>query len=437
MSSSNKTTSSTNGASSEETQQQAFKELVESVRETFRPYGEAARNMADAQKNLWEVTLYSVFLQMCLSICLTCRDFLEKGLARERVILEKLLDPCFTSTTGIPFSIIELVDTALGICSQFSDADFKATTMGIIYSFPKKQNFDKRYNLTHAEQDLKLCEVGVERFIVLIKLMRTLNGFLIRKATGDYNVPTKEQCKKLFYKVQIAEDKYQEKKSSAYTSFMEQWVDVANMFEGLKPELSDVLEIFTSASQAATAEIAAKAERHNSRLTAGVEAGWNVSGLRKIPVRQTKIPAPAPAPTKAPVAAPAKAPVVAPFAATATAAAAAPVPASGNCWGGKFNPVTGATIELSAPVPVTEPVTEPVTKPVTEPVIHRQTRRPPPARRERRNDAKASQAQPQSQQQGRRPKAPAPVSTPAPAPKAQTKVTPPKSIFALLEVEEC
>jgi len=308
-----------------ETIAQKRTELIAELIEGFRPYVRAFLDGGFQTTDLTDVTIYQILLTITALIGGYAKDWQSKKLARDFVVLERLINPNFTSKSGREFSIVELVHTALAVCGEFSDAEFAEVTWEQSYSFPKKDNFDKDYHLTHKEQDTAIGEVTW--LVVLIKLLRTNAGRIIQMVTGGYKLPTLEQCDKLSYTIDIGNNQIAKKTTPLFSEFMRQWLDVADMLEGFEKDLSDIVSIFKDASAAASREIDAKKERQLKREQTGKKA-WNTSNLRK-EVKVIK-----PIVKSAPVESVVKTPIL---------------PPPKDCWNGRINIVTGDKIE-SKPV---------------------------------------------------------------------------------------
>lgn len=318
-------------------------ELIAELIEGFRPYVRAFLDGGFQSTDLTEVTIYQILLTITALIGGYAKDWQSKKLARDFVVLERLINPNFTSKSGREFSIVELVHTALAVCGDFADAEFAEVTWEQSYSFPKKDNFDKDYHLTHKEQETAIGEVTW--LVVLIKLLRTNASRIIQMTTGGgYKLPTLEQCDKLSYTIDIGGNKIAKKTTPLFSEFMRQWLDVADMLEGFEKDLSDIVSIFKDASEAATREIEAKKERQLKREQQTGKKAWSIANLRKeVKVIKPVVPKPVEPVVRVPIPPPPK-----------------------DCWGGKVNIVTGATIDSK---PVVAPAVAPAVAPVTAPVV--------------------------------------------------------------------
>lgn len=263
-------------------------------------------------------------------------------------------------SSGESFSILTLISNVLTVFGEYADQDFMTCTANSTYTYPKK--FDMKWYLTTRECDQTFDGSDKIKFVTLLKLARTNVGRFIQIANAGrsiddtYAIPSLDQVGELTYKVRVGDKIHTGKQSEAWSAFMTEWIPIAHQFESFEEDLSDIYSIFSEAIKACKEEKAEKERLRAERLlrNANAPAGFEVVGLRRTrtnpngiaprpdaKVSQNSAPKPKPAPIVAPLVAPLVAPVAAPL---------PPLPS--NAWGGKFNPVTGNTIALVAPVTV-------------------------------------------------------------------------------------
>lgn len=321
-------------------------EIVSAIVDGFKPFAIAYRDGEFLETKLPEVTIYQLLLAMAGMVVGYAKDWQAKHLARENEIIGRFINADFCAQSGRKFSLIELLETALDICGDFGDADFASCTYERIYSYPKRGNWNPDYYLTRKEEVLALGEVT--HFVLLLKLFRTNSSRIIQMVTGGkYKLPTIEECPNLFYTIEIDGKQIAKKKTQKFVEFMSRWLEIADMLEGFKKDLSDVVSIFKDASTLATREIEEKRESKIKRGQSGGKAWAPSNDRRQIKIVKSEKPVPKPQPqvVRPPLPPPPK-----------------------DCWAGKFNPVTGSEIEIKTfpdPVPVSVPV--PVLEQVSEP----------------------------------------------------------------------
>jgi hypothetical protein len=188
---------------------------------------------------------YTIAVIMVCQIISHLNDIKQKNSVFSRTVIRGLM-----SVGPNNVDLIQLIYNYLDICDEYLTDDFSETTFNGYYGTNKRKNFDINYHLTNSEANLTIGECA-NRFVTLLKVLRTSVAWSIFHATGSYDVPT-EPININDWAYALKTDAKNGKNGKKYSS--ERFVDfILNMsiiheeFEKMNKELSCINDIFVLA----------------------------------------------------------------------------------------------------------------------------------------------------------------------------------------------
>lgn len=185
---------------------------------------------------------YTIAVIMVCQIISHLNDIKNKNSIFSRTVIRGLM-----SVGPNNVDLIQLIYNYLDICDQYLTDDFAESTFNGYYGTRKRKNFDINYHLTNTEGNLTIGECE-NRFVTLLKVLRTSVAWTIFHAIGSYEAPTKEPDNVNDWTYTLKTDG-KEYSSERYVDFILDISLIHEEFEKMNKELGCINDIFVSAKQ--------------------------------------------------------------------------------------------------------------------------------------------------------------------------------------------
>jgi hypothetical protein len=297
---------------------------LESIKQELKPFAQALSEDIET-KPICKATAYELAIAMIADIVIKILDYQEKKIIFPKKVITGLWN---IQTEKDSINLIGMLYQFMTICGSYPDAKFKKSTYGANIS--RKASDDMNYNLDPKQAYIPLKDC---KFVLLLKIFRTIIGRSIKNTTGKYKIPSEEFADDWRYMI-IDENRQQHFESS--DEFIQYTLEIGEIFadlEKLSAPLSEIYEIFNEAAAASKIEKEKKLQMIEARSLQQMKSKYYVQEKEEHFKQQTKhnkkftsyAPAPAPVDWKK----------------------CDSIPAPPPIWG-KINPITGTKITLGA-----------------------------------------------------------------------------------------
>jgi hypothetical protein len=322
--------------------EQSSGDFIAEVMEMFAPY-HAAYDETVRSVELSRATVYQLAIKLAHEI------FERLALAKTGSIFAKrMIENLWSLTTARVYddeddddeefdpdvNVISILYDFLTISGNYPDARFLPTTIGLMTQ-RKKGKYDPNYDISNNKAAVPL---GESKFVDIFRAFRSIVARIIKNSTGSYDVPERAYAHEWNFSFQAKSGTWtREKCTKDFEDFIMELAPVYEHLEKFTPELKELFEVFNSASAAAKAHRAARDAKREARQAREIgQMREKHEKRRPRPVVKTAVPVSKPVEQR-------------PF------VEAAPV---ASRWGA-VNPITGARLPVSAPVPTPVLIEEP------------------------------------------------------------------------------
>ena len=229
---------------------------LELIKQELKPFAQALTEDIE-KKPIYRATAYEIAIAMIADIVIKILDYQEKKIIFPKKVITGLWD---VQVGDNSINIIGMLYQFMTICGSYPDADFKKSTYGAIIS--KKQTGDINYNLDPKQAHIPLKDC---KFVLLLKVFRTILGRSIKNTTGKYSIPDEKESKTWRY--MVINDARQQKFLTS-TEFIQYTLEIGEIYgeiDKLTPQLTEIYEIFNEAAVASKLEKEQKMKRFEAR----------------------------------------------------------------------------------------------------------------------------------------------------------------------------
>ena len=217
-------------------------ELFDSMTKKFIKYA----SIIDANVNESKVQFtrfYTIAVIMLCQIISHLNDIKTKNSIFSRTVIRGLM-----SVGPNNVNLIKIIYNYLEFCNEYVNEDFAESSFNGYYGKRKIKNFDINYHLTHSEKELNIGDCA-NKFVTLLKILRTSVAWNIYHATDSYDVPAEEpeNVDDWSYSVKTDGGDYVDHSSEKFVSFVLDMGVIHEEFEKMDKELTCINQIFVSA----------------------------------------------------------------------------------------------------------------------------------------------------------------------------------------------
>lgn len=252
---------------------------LESIKQELKPFAQALTEDIE-KKPICKATAYELAIAMIADIVIKILDYQEKKIIFPKKVITGLWD---IQTEKDSLNLIGMLYQFMTICGSYPDAEFKKSTYGANIS--RKASPDINYNLDPKQAYIPLKEC---KFILLLKVFRTIIGHSIKNTTGRYSVPTEEFADKWYYMI-VDENRHQHFVSS--DDFIQYTLQIGEIYvelEKLSAPLSEIYVIFNEAAAASKIEKEKKLQMIEARALLQMKSKYYVKEKEDHFQQQTK-----------------------------------------------------------------------------------------------------------------------------------------------------
>jgi hypothetical protein len=253
-------------ASDEATVESNIDEL-ETIKQELKPFAQALTEDIET-KPICKATAYELAIAMIADIVIKILDYQEKKIIFPKKVITGLWN---IQTEKHSLNVIGILYQFMTICGSYPDADFKKSTYGANIS--RKQSPDINYNLDQKQAYIPLKDC---KFVLLLKVFRTIIGHSIKNTTGKYRVPNEETANEWRYMI-VDEDRRQHFMSSP--DFIQYTLEIGEIYtelEKFSAPLSEIYEIFNEAAAASKIEKEKKFQMMEARTLRQMKSKYYV-----------------------------------------------------------------------------------------------------------------------------------------------------------------
>ena len=233
---------------------------LDEIKELLLPYAQAL-NKDIEDKPISKATAYELAIAMIADIVVKILDYQEKKIIFPKKIILGLWN-IKNGDDADTINLISILYRFMEICGSYPDAEFKRATYGANIS--RKTSGDMNYNLDPKQAYIQLKDC---KFVLMLKVFRTIMGNSIKNTTGSYEVPDKKNTEKWKYKTIDSNRTSHFKTSSDFIQYIIDISEVYSNIDKLSPPLEEIYAIFNDAALAAKIEKELKYETNNTNNT--------------------------------------------------------------------------------------------------------------------------------------------------------------------------
>jgi hypothetical protein len=240
---------------------------LESIKQELKPFAQALTEDIE-KKPICKATAYELAIAMIADIVIKILDYQEKKFIFPKKVITGLWN---IHTEKDSLNLIGILYQFMTICGSYPDAEFKKSTYGAIIS--RKPSPDINYNLDPKQAYIPLKDC---KFILLLKIFRTIIGHSIKNTTGKYSMPSEEFADKWRYMI-VDENRQQHFVSSE--EFIQYTLEIGEIYvelEKLSASLSEIYEIFNEAAAASKIEKEKKLQMIEARALRQMKSKYYV-----------------------------------------------------------------------------------------------------------------------------------------------------------------
>ena len=252
---------------------------LEAIKQELKPFAQALSEEIE-KKPICKATAYELAIAMIADIVIKILDYQEKKIIFPKKVITGLWN---IQTENGSLNLIGMLYQFMTICGSYPDAEFKKSTYGAIIS--RKASPDINYNLDSKQAYIPLKDC---KFVLLLKIFRTIIGHSIKNTTGKYSVPSQEFADKWRYMI-VDENRQQYFLSS--TEFIQYTLEIGEIYaeiEKLSAPLSEIYEIFNEAAAASKIEKEKKLQMIEARELHRMKSKYYVKEKEERFRQQTK-----------------------------------------------------------------------------------------------------------------------------------------------------
>ena len=252
---------------------------LESIKQELKPFAQALTKDIE-KKPICKATAYEIAIAMIANIVLNILDYQEKKIIFPKKVITGLWNIQIEKDS---LNLIGMLYKFMTICGSYPDAEFKKSTYGANIS--RKPSDDINYNLDPKQAYIPLKDC---KFVLLLKIFRTIIGRSIKNTTGKYKIPSEEFANDWFYMIS---DKNHQQHFKYSNEFIQYTLEIGEIFadlEKLSAPLSEIYEIFNEAAAASKIEKEKKFQMIEARALRQMKSKYYVKEKEERFQQQTK-----------------------------------------------------------------------------------------------------------------------------------------------------